>query len=263
MAGIVGRLSRALSRDTSRTKEKEYPKWPADHPYAYTIGDVEYRTVPDLKTGEDVKLLFGLNKWPKRVKSDNLQVIDLAADDMKVEETRHSTNPNFVTSKLSSNLKTGEKAPAATTEPIEEKKHADGTDAPKEGNDEENTSAQKKKKDKKKKSKDKSKPVRKVFVSFKVKRVSDIENVEQQFRIRFHLYFNWLPTHSEYISFLKHRENPKKDKMGSPLKWEPRWYPHLEFMNQIDSVLQKWEEYPDEGCFRLQKLKTFFRDDVR
>ena len=50
-------------------------------------------------------------------------------------------------------------------------------------------------KGKKKKKKKEPKPVRKIFVSFKVKRVSDIDNVKEEFRIKFHLYFNWLPTY--------------------------------------------------------------------
>ena len=50
---------------TAKSPEQQYPKWPADHPYAYTIGDVEIREAPDLKTGKMVPLIFGLNAWPK------------------------------------------------------------------------------------------------------------------------------------------------------------------------------------------------------
>jgi len=43
---------------------------------------------------------------------------------------------------------------------------------------------------------------------------------------------------------------------------EPRWYPHIEFMNQIDPIdpYPRWEAYPDEGKFRMQKLKKFFEN---
>ena len=197
--GIMRRISRVVSGAPDKNKQ-EYPKWPADHPYAYTIGDVEIREAPDLKTGKMVPLIFGLSEWPKP--SLRLPEVNLPrAGDKNKDKDKD------------------------------------------------------KKKDKKKKKKE-AKPVRKIFVSFKVKRVSDIDNVEEQFRIKFHLYFNWLPTYNEYMSFIKTRDSETQEIYN----WEPRWYPHLEFMNQIEPIdpFPRWEEYPDEGKFRLQKLKTFF-----
>merc|ERR1719264_1039044 len=61
--GLFKRLSKAVS-GAKEAKKEEYQKWPSDHPYAYTIGDVEYREVPDIKTGKMKKMLFGLNSWP-------------------------------------------------------------------------------------------------------------------------------------------------------------------------------------------------------
>eukprot|EP01083_Nonionella_stella_P108190 314369_1 len=180
------------------SKEKATPpKWPPDHPYAYTIGDVEYREVNDHKDGQTKKMLFALNTWPE------------------TEKKKEQLDPS------------------KAAKQSDKKGKKDG------------------KKDKKK---EKEKPpIRKVFVSFKVKRVSDIDNVEEQFRVKFHLYFNWLPTYDEYLSYCETSDEEL-------YKWEPRWYPHLEFMNQIEPIepFPRWEEYPDEGRFRLKRLKGFF-----
>ena len=98
------------------------------------------------------------------------------------------------------------------------------------------------------------KPVRKVFVAFKVKRVSDISNLEEHFKLKFHIYFNWLPTVEEYKDFCKAKD---EDKL---LKWTPNWYPHLEYLNQIEQQRQEWEKYPEVGCFRMLRLKGFFNN---
>ena len=206
--GIMSRLSRAVSREP----KEEYSKWPADHPYAYTIGDVEIKEARDFKTGKTVPLMFGMTEWPK------------------------------------SSLKAHQKEVYKPDDDTKEEKKGETKD--------------KKKKDKNKKKKE-AKPVRKIFVSFKVKRVSDISNVNEEFRIKFHMYFNWLPTYREYISYLKHRDDDDKEIYD----WKPNWFPHLEFMNQIEPIdpFPRWEVYPDEGPFRIQKLKGFFEklcDDI-
>jgi len=95
------------------------------------------------------------------------------------------------------------------------------------------------------------KPVRKVFVAFKVKRVSDISNLEEHFKIKFHLYFNWLPTYEEYQDYLRAIED---DRVSD---WKPKWHPHLEYLNQIEKIKEKWEFYPEEGTFRMKKLHDF------
>jgi len=95
------------------------------------------------------------------------------------------------------------------------------------------------------------KPDRKVFVALKVKRVSDVDNIKETFRMRFHIYFNWLMTEGDYTSYLEAKAD------GKLVEWEPRWYPHLEFQNSIDEEVCEWEEYPDEGKFRMQIFKDF------
>eukprot|EP01084_Bolivina_argentea_P061646 112695_1 len=117
-AGIMNRVKRAVSTAPD-IKQKNYPKWPSDHPYAYTIGDVEYREVEDHKTGKKVQLLFGLNEWPK--------------PSLKLPEIKLAGGP--------------------TDDKKEEKKQ------------------DKKDKKKGKKKKKEAPPIRKVFVSFKLKRV--------------------------------------------------------------------------------------------
>lgn len=98
------------------------------------------------------------------------------------------------------------------------------------------------------------KPVRKVFVAFKVKRVSDIDNLKEHFKLKFHIYFNWLPTLKEYESYC---EAKREDKL---LEWTPNWYPHLEYLNQIELLKQEWEKYPEVGKFRMLRLKGFFKN---
>ena len=96
--------------------------------------------------------------------------------------------------------------------------------------------------------------VRKVFISFKIKRISDVDNVAEKFRIKYHMYFNWLCTQEEYESYqIAIQENRVHD-------WEPRWYPRIEVQNKIENIapFPRWEEYPDEGRFRFQKFKDFF-----
>lgn len=70
------------------------------------------------------------------------------------------------------------------------------------------------------------------------------------------MYFNWLPTYDEYLTYI---EMKKKQEI---YEWEPKWYPHIEFLNQIATIppYPRWEEYPDEGRFRLQILKKFLEN---
>eukprot|EP01083_Nonionella_stella_P032289 88375_1 len=85
-AGIMNRVKRAVSTAPD-IKQKNYPKWPSDHPYAYTIGDVEYREVEDHKTGKKVQLLFGLNEWPKpSLKLPEIKLAGGPTDDKKEEK---------------------------------------------------------------------------------------------------------------------------------------------------------------------------------
>eukprot|EP01084_Bolivina_argentea_P086998 157192_1 len=183
-------------------KEETEAKWPADHPYSYSIGDIQYKEVVDHRTGQLTKLLFGLNEWPELIESkmkDNTEI---------------------------------------------ELKMKDNTDQPKQ-------------KEKKKRKKEKENPpIRKIFVSFKIVRVSNIDSLNEQYRIKFHMYFNWLPTYAEYISYCQIKDDPN----ATLSQWEPSWYPQLEFLNEIESAdgFPRWNDYPGEGKFRMQKLKGFF-----
>eukprot|EP01083_Nonionella_stella_P108189 314368_1 len=101
-------------------------------------------------------------------------------------------------------------------------------------------------------------PLRKVFISLKVKRVSAVDNIAETFRMRFHIYFNWLPTEEDYKSLYKaQKESKETNDPQLLLEWEPRWYPHLDFQNMIEQHTNHWEIYPEEGRFRIQKFKDF------
>lgn len=69
--------------------------------------------------------------------------------------------------------------------------------------------------------------------------------------MKFHIYFNWLPTLSEYEDYLCKKE---QDEL---VDWRPKWYPHLEFVNAVEEHINEWEFYPYGGQFRLTKLKNF------
>eukprot|EP01083_Nonionella_stella_P313733 1127500_1 len=93
---------------------------------------------------------------------------------------------------------------------------------------------------------------RKVFVSFKIKRISAIDNVRETFRMRFHLYLNWIVTESEYREY--------KASIGGKYYYEPRWKPDLEFMNAVEIHKLERFEYPDFGKFKVEQFADFFVD---
>eukprot|EP01083_Nonionella_stella_P098955 278327_1 len=84
---------------------------------------------------------------------------------------------------------------------------------------------------------------RKVFVSFKIKRISAIDNVRETFRMRFHLYLNWIVTESEYRAY--------KASIGGKYYYEPRWKPDLEFMNAVEIHKMERFEYPECGKYKV------------
>jgi len=49
----------------------------------------------------------------------------------------------------------------------------------------------------------------------------------------------------------------KSGKTDELEKWQPSWYPHIEFQNCVEERRCEWEEYPEEGKFRIQKWKDF------
>lgn len=93
-----------------------------------------------------------------------------------------------------------------------------------------------------KQKKKKAKPPRKVFVSLKVKRVSAVDNIHETFRMRFHIYFNWLPTESDYKAYYQASKEAKEQNNPQILmEWEPKWYAILAihttlYINIVDRV---------------------------
>ncbi|ETO02774.1 hypothetical protein RFI_34639, partial [Reticulomyxa filosa] len=67
-----------------------------------------------------------------------------------------------------------------------------------------------------------------VFIAIKVKRFSDVDNVKEQYRCRFHYYLTWLLTYPEYIDYLEylHAHNLSK--------WRPAFLPDIEFVNAVE-----------------------------
>lgn len=45
---------------------------------------------------------------------------------------------------------------------------------------------------------------RRVYVALKIKRISDVDNVRETYRCRFHMYFDWLLTQDGYESYVKY-----------------------------------------------------------
>ena len=68
-------------------------------------------------------------------------------------------------------------------------------------------------------------------------------------------------TENDYRSYLKAKDLVKTTSDYSHLmKWEPSWYPHLEFQNAIEEHTKEWEVYPEQGRFRLQEFKDFAKN---
>eukprot|EP01084_Bolivina_argentea_P242232 406429_1 len=111
---------------------------------------------------------------------------------------------------------------------------------------------------KKKRRKTKVRPLKKVFVAFKIKRISDINEADETFTMAFHIYFNWMISESDYKSYYKASKMAKEENNPQILyDWEPQWYPELEFENMCEEITREWVLYPHEGCFRIENFKDF------
>ncbi len=96
--------------------------------------------------------------------------------------------------------------------------------------------------------------IRKVFVSLKVKRFSDIDNVRETFRVRFHLYLDWLISWNDYQSYLKaHKTKLLK-------RWEPKFKPKIEFVNAVNTHTKQLAEYGHLGVYRVLHYKDWLED---
>eukprot|EP01084_Bolivina_argentea_P111308 198650_1 len=90
-------------------------------------------------------------------------------------------------------------------------------------------------------------PLRKLFIAFRIKRISSLDT--ETFRMRFHIYFTWIATESEYKSWYQAKID------DALTDWKPEWIPNIEIMNLIEEHMREWEWYPEEGPFRMQSWK--------
>eukprot|EP01084_Bolivina_argentea_P030440 56412_1 len=97
-----------------------------------------------------------------------------------------------------------------------------------------------------------------IYFSMKIKRFSDIDNVRECFRCRFHLYLNWIVTKKEYEQYLEFKkESQKKKRMN---KWEPKFHPRIEFVNNVEEHLFDVVEYPPDGCYRIHPYNSWLAE---
>eukprot|EP01084_Bolivina_argentea_P264359 447785_1 len=93
--------------------------------------------------------------------------------------------------------------------------------------------------------------IRKVFISIKIKRISAIDNIKETFRMRFHMYLNWIMNETEY-----------KQYKYSNTHYEPTWKPDLEFMNAVEIHRQEMFPYPKFGKYKVEILEDFWVDEA-
>eukprot|EP01084_Bolivina_argentea_P060062 109724_1 len=94
---------------------------------------------------------------------------------------------------------------------------------------------------------------KKLFVSFTIEHV-DVDDLNEQFRVKFYLQFNWIPSEQDYRSLYRaSMESRQLNKPSILTEWTPEWYPHLEFENVIQQHSHKWRpnpKAPQKGPFR-------------
>ncbi|ETO05550.1 hypothetical protein RFI_31846, partial [Reticulomyxa filosa] len=90
-----------------------------------------------------------------------------------------------------------------------------------------------------------------------------------------------LATKEDYLSYCVAKEAANNGEVEELMSCEPKWfiiiffvkyanpffffnccivYPHLEFQNSIEEHILEWEEYPEEGCFRIQTFSYFGKE---
>ena len=96
---------------------------------------------------------------------------------------------------------------------------------------------------------------RRVYIGIKIKRISDVDNVKETYRCRFHIYFNWLITRQDFNSYVTYK---KKTKNVGKVEWfPPSFKPRFEFLNIVEAHLFEEYDYGVEGPYRVQKMKDF------
>jgi len=96
---------------------------------------------------------------------------------------------------------------------------------------------------------------RRIFVALKVKRISDIDNVAETYRCRFHIYFDWLLTEHDYKSYCEY--HTRTAKVNKKMEWIPPFRPRYEFLNIVQAYQMDEVDYGTEGQYRVQRLKDF------
>eukprot|EP01084_Bolivina_argentea_P145746 255388_1 len=99
---------------------------------------------------------------------------------------------------------------------------------------------------------------RRIYVAFKIKRISDVDNVRETYRCRFHMYFDWLLTKEGYLNYVEY----KKGRGGKKMEWYPPFRPRYDFLNIVEAHLFEEADYGIEGPYRVQKINDFASDLV-
>ena len=99
--------------------------------------------------------------------------------------------------------------------------------------------------------------IRKVFINCKVNRISEIDNVQQQYRMKFDIDFIFIPTLQEYLSYSLSKINDSND--GNDRNETDHWhrssfYPSIHFDNQIDTHQKQWKCTKDGGIFTIEQF---------
>jgi len=101
---------------------------------------------------------------------------------------------------------------------------------------------------------------RRIYVALKVKRISDIDNVNETYRCRFHIYFDWLLSEMDYKSYCEYTShNTDRNKK---VEWVPPFRPRYEFLNLVEPHTMEEVDYGADGQYRVQRIKDFDSDLV-
>jgi len=96
---------------------------------------------------------------------------------------------------------------------------------------------------------------RRIYVALKVKRISDIDNVNETYRCRFHIYFDWLLSQHDYEHYKEYHK--KAIAQTKKLEWIPPFRPRYDFLNIVEAHTMEEVDYGTEGQYRVQQIKDF------
>eukprot|EP01084_Bolivina_argentea_P081966 148429_1 len=92
---------------------------------------------------------------------------------------------------------------------------------------------------------------RKIYISVKIKRFGDIDDVRESFRCSLCLDLSWIATKEEYERYLQFRAEQRKIKRRRQLKWQPKFKPRIQFVNNVEEHRFELIEYPPDGGYRI------------